>query len=472
MRRLVFLIFLLVLLIYPASADDAIQVYPPFTIPNQIVLENPPETVYIVVFVGTYTQGSDYVNPINSTIDSITTKTYTVLDPHGNAIASGTLTFNESLSAYYVAISPTIFDEPGAWRINVTIQADINNDTVTEIGTAESVLKVIHNKGSYLLLSQNGINELKLTDGVLTVKSVTNTSLTLVNSVTRQEINLTPGRSISISIVGFPATLILDRIETIDGENYAVVTVTYPNYLISYTDFVDIPEDLADTNFLADSSLIDQIKRKVRHSDYKPIIALSGGSNTFRDTLEKNDDAIEFTQLLESHLFGLIQKFQEFRIEPPEGDIEWYVKIRAGISFSNWIAAGCPLDINEALDALLVWESEPHVEVNWKAEKWKQIFIFARKLAERAEKGVELITNSMIEPHWEDLGFKGGFWTKLFAEHSDEAVSAFVIAADWSISDVQGIQFNWDEMWNALLNGEIIVSMNFIIDKVTLEFRV
>ena len=167
----------------------------------------------------------------------------------------------------------------------------------------------------------------------------------------------------------------------------------------------------------------------------------------------------------------MIQVFQDFRIEPPSADVKWYVTIRAGISFADWAAAGFPLSLNEALDALLVWESEPHVIVNWKAEKWKQIIIFATKLAERVENYVDLITPSMIEPSYFNFRIPGGFWTKLYAEHYDEAVSAYVVAASWSIGDIEGIEFNWDEMWQALLNGEIIVSVDFIIKEVALEFR-
>ena len=461
----------------PALADDSIRVYPPLPIPNQIVIEKPPENVYIIVFTGTYSQGSTQVNPVNSTFDANATKTYTLFDPQGNAVVLGNLTFNDSISAYYAELSPTIFDELGSWRINVTVSADVDGDGVAEVGNSDGVIRVIHNKGSILLLSPEGINRLKLTNGFLTVKNVTNESLTLVSSVTGKEISLRPERSISINIAGSPAALILDDIKTIDGKTYAVVTVTYPNFRLSYTDFIDIHDDVSATNFLKNSEshlggLIYELKRKINHADYQPVIALSESGDTFRDTLEREDDSIEFTQLLESKLFGLIQKYQEFRIEPPADSVEWSINIRAGISFSNWAAAGFPLSITEALDALLVWDSTPNVKVNWKAEKWEQFFIFARKLAEKAQNGVAMITNGMIEPHWEDLGFRGGFWTKLFAELSDEAVSAFVIAADWSIGNIQGIRMNWDEMWNSLLNGEIIVSMDFIIEKVTLEFRV
>ncbi|GEM_PF-2056451 len=460
LKRAVMVIGILILMAFPALADDSIQVYPPFTIPNQVVLDKMPQKVYVVVFGGTYTEGSNRVNPFTSTLAA--TATYRVLDPRGGVIASGQLTFNDSVDAFIAEVSPSLFREPGAYRIVATVSADVDGDGQQETSTAESMLKVIYSHGSFIRLSEDGINALSLTSGILAVKRVGASSVTF--DLAGKEITLNPEQSIGISIAGVRAALIVDGIETVNGTRYASVTVTYPADL-SFRDFIELPVN--STDFLT----MSDFERMFKYEKYHPYVVLSNEGDVYKAKLSR-DGSIEFSQLLYSGFFGLVRVFQDFRIEPPADNVQWFITMRAGISFSDWAAAGYPLSITEALDALLVWETEPHVQVNWKSEKWRQIAIFATKLAEKVEEFVDLITPDMIEPSWNNFRIPGGFWTRMFAEHYDEAVSAYVVAADWSIGDIDGIEFNWDEMWSALLNGEIIVSVDFIIEEVTLEFRI
>ncbi|AIY90057.1 hypothetical protein [Geoglobus acetivorans] len=443
-----------------AIADDSIQLYPPFTIPNQIVLDKKPQHLYIVVFGGTYTSGSSKVNPFSTNLGA--TAMYRIFDPKGGVIASGQLTFNDSLSAFVGEVSPTLFRVPGAYRIVATVSADVDGDGQIESSTSESSLKALFKYGAFIRLSENGVNAVALTNSVLKVKRVGPSSVTF--ELSGRDITLNPGQSLDLSISKMRATLIIDSITSSNGTHYALATLTYPVEL-DLLSLISLPVNTSTSHLtLRDSD------RMFRYEEKHPIVVLSKDGGSFRARLSK-DGAVEFSQLLYSGLFGLIQVFQDFRIEPPSANVKWYVTMRAGISFANWAAAGFPLGFTEALDALIVWESEPHIQVNWKAEKWRQIVIFATKIAEKVREYVDLIVPDMIEESYFNFNIVGGYWTKLFAEHYDEAVSAYVVAASWTIGDIEGLEFNWDQMWSALRRGEIIVSVDFIIKEVALEFR-
>ncbi len=351
------------------------------------------------------------------------TAEYYLYDPDGKVVGMGDMIYNFSLHVFYAEVPGSIITRAGAYKIRIIV-----NDSAS----AESTLKAVYKYGSFLRLSTNGLNVL---NGVLSVKKIGKSFLTL--EIGRKIVTLNPGQSIDLNIHGVGATLIVDRIDN----GSAVVTLTYPK---------DIPLE------------------EVIQPQTGKFAILSG--ETYKAKLTK-DEPVEFTELLRESFFGLIKELQHFRIEAPSADVKWFVTIRAGISLSKWIQAGCPLELNEALDALLVWESEPHVVVNWHAEKYRRILFFVEKLAEKSREYVDLITPDMIKPSYFNFDIPGGFWAKLFAERYDEAVDAYVVAASWSLGDVEGVEFNWNEMWNALMNGEIIVSVDFIIKSVTLEFK-